>query len=254
MTKLPVKANILIDGAGQARLADFGLLTIVSDPKNNLTPNSCAQGGTLRWMSPELIDPEKFGFSDCRPTKSSDCYAFGMVIYEAISGKVPFYAHRDIDVPFTVLGGERPTRGVWFTDYLWEMLERCWVSQSDDRPSIEVVLQCLRESSKLQEPPTPRMDRDPGDGDLVLNAFHYSEGTEVYRGVDPMSPDLDYVTDRRDAPVPSASCLSTPKGNVDGMNTADPNGSTTASAFEGMLIRPPSPLARMLTTHDPSSR
>ena len=39
-------------------------------------------GGTLRWMSPELIDPSGFGVEGKRPTKMSDCYAFGMVIYE----------------------------------------------------------------------------------------------------------------------------------------------------------------------------
>ena len=36
-------------------------------------------------MSPELLDPERFGVpeSECnRPTRQSDCYAFGMVIYE----------------------------------------------------------------------------------------------------------------------------------------------------------------------------
>jgi len=33
-------------------------------------------------MSPELLDPERFGVSDDRPTKQSDCYAFGMVVYE----------------------------------------------------------------------------------------------------------------------------------------------------------------------------
>ena len=33
-------------------------------------------------MSPELLDPERFGASDDRPTKQSDCYAFGMVVYE----------------------------------------------------------------------------------------------------------------------------------------------------------------------------
>lgn len=39
-------------------------------------------GGTTRWMSPELLDPERFGASDDRPTKKSDCYALGMVVYE----------------------------------------------------------------------------------------------------------------------------------------------------------------------------
>ena len=39
-------------------------------------------------MSPELLDPERFGMpesEDNRPTRQSDCYALGMVIYE-VSG------------------------------------------------------------------------------------------------------------------------------------------------------------------------
>jgi len=37
-------------------------------------------------MSPELLDPEQFGISDGRPTKQSDCYALGMVVYEVREG------------------------------------------------------------------------------------------------------------------------------------------------------------------------
>jgi len=36
-------------------------------------------------MSPELLDPDRFGMpqsEENRPTKQSDCYALGMVIYE----------------------------------------------------------------------------------------------------------------------------------------------------------------------------
>ena len=49
---------------------------------------SFTSGGTYRWMSPELLDPEAFGIGvphseeSNRPTTQSDCYAFGMVIYE----------------------------------------------------------------------------------------------------------------------------------------------------------------------------
>ena len=46
---------------------------------------SFTAGGTYRWMSPELLDPERFGMpgsGDNRPTRQSDCYALGMVIYE----------------------------------------------------------------------------------------------------------------------------------------------------------------------------
>ena len=45
-------------------------------------------GGTTRWMSPELLYPEEFGCSDKRPTKQSDCYALGMVVYEVLTDVV----------------------------------------------------------------------------------------------------------------------------------------------------------------------
>ena len=44
-------------------------------------------------MSPELLDPDRFEITDYRPTKQSDCYAFGMVIYEVrTSATVPGFA------------------------------------------------------------------------------------------------------------------------------------------------------------------
>ena len=46
-----------------------------------LSETVISPGGTLCWMSPELLDPSRFG-SDGRPTPESDCYALGMVIYE----------------------------------------------------------------------------------------------------------------------------------------------------------------------------
>ena len=39
--------------------------------------------GTPRWMAPELLLPEIFGFTDKQlPTKSTDIYAMGMTILE----------------------------------------------------------------------------------------------------------------------------------------------------------------------------
>jgi serine/threonine protein kinase len=148
----PTKANILIDQTRHARLADFGLVTIISDPTNLLSSSSYQQAGTARWMSPELIAPQRFGFEKGRPTKSSDCYALAMAIYEIVSGNLPFHNQGNIAVLVSVLDGERPPRGVRFTKSLWEMLERCWTSQPTDRPSIGDVLQCLEAVSKLWKP------------------------------------------------------------------------------------------------------
>ena len=103
----PIKANILIGNDRRARVADFGLSTITG-VKTLVTPGasrtslisgdtlmSFTGGGTRRWMSPELLYPERFGMPESennRPTRQSDCYALGMVIYEVgVSRRVPLF-------------------------------------------------------------------------------------------------------------------------------------------------------------------
>ena len=111
------------------------------------------QGGVVRWMSPELIDPDRFGFKESHRTKPSDCYALGMVIYEIISGHLPFHEFADLSVLVKVLNDEHPPRRVGFTDNVWKVLEQCWKPQPDARPSIEDVLRCLEMDS-----PSPGLD------------------------------------------------------------------------------------------------
>lgn len=152
------KANILVDGTGCARLADFGLLKIMSDPRNQLSSSSAIGGGTVRWMGPELIAPEQFGLKKSRLTKSSDCYALGMVIYEIITGNLPFHNDTEFSISLKVSKGEWPPRRAKFTDRLWEMVESCWASQPDSRSSVEDVLQCLEAAPKLSEEPSPGPD------------------------------------------------------------------------------------------------
>ena len=147
LTPLPIKANILIDKTGNALLADFGLVAVTSDSTSRASSLRLL-GGTLLWTSPELIDPERFGLEDSRPTKQSDCYALGMVIYEIISGHLPFHKCKGLIFVVKILAGERPLKDEGpFTDSLWEMLELCWMPQPDARPSIEDVLQCLEGAS-----------------------------------------------------------------------------------------------------------
>jgi len=171
----------LVDQSGHARLADFGLLTIISDPTNYLPSSSYTQGGTARWISPELIAPRRFGFEDSRPTKPSDCYALGMVIYETITGNLPFYKDTDLTVFVKVVEGERPPRGARFPDNLWNMLELCWVPRPNGRPSVEDVLRCLGMTPNLPEPPSPwadeRMDKDCDDWDSTTGSSAALHGT-----------------------------------------------------------------------------
>ena len=70
------KSNILIDSNHSARIADFGLTSLLRHPSISMSVSAPVGGGTIQWMAPELFN------EDSRPSKESDIYALGMVIYE----------------------------------------------------------------------------------------------------------------------------------------------------------------------------
>ena len=133
-------------------------------------------------MSPELFDPGRFGLTESRPTKESDCYALGMVTLEVLSGQAPFAYHADLIVMQKVLGDARPGRpkgakGAWFTDDLWEMLRRCWAARPGNRPSIEAVLECFVQVSRVWKPP-PQVSED------LETSAEMDEGVEAVEGAE----------------------------------------------------------------------
>ena len=121
-------------------------------------------------MSPELLDSEMFG-GDGRPTKSSDCYALGMTVYEVLTGKMPFSEYKSQYAAVRrVLEGKRPERpqevvGEWFTDDVWSILGRCWEAEPNDRPSIKDVLQHLDEAKISWTPLSHLVEEGPQQSD-----------------------------------------------------------------------------------------
>ena len=165
LTRFSSKADILIDQDGHPRLADFGCLTI-SDSTRTMASSSSQDIGTIRWMSPERVVPDQFSFEDGRATKESDCYAWGMVILEVLTGELPFshYGHPSL-VMMKIIEGERPERpqgpeAAWFTDDLWGMLEQCWSPQPEARPTAEAILKHLERGSMTWQPLPPTADDD----------------------------------------------------------------------------------------------
>lgn len=73
-------ANILLDGEGNALLADFGIVKLTGGD-SRLTGTSVV--GTPAYMSPEQAQ----GFD---LTTRADLYSFGIVIWELLTGQLPF--------------------------------------------------------------------------------------------------------------------------------------------------------------------
>ncbi|KAJ7202665.1 kinase-like domain-containing protein, partial [Mycena pura] len=133
--------NILISNEWNACLADFGL-TSFSDVTAS-TDTSHNRAGSLRWMAPELIDPEKFGQRFLR-TPATDVYAFGCVCLELYTRQPPFADFRETAVIVKVSDGVRPKRPTCdptMSDALWGLVNDCWAQQSTNRPFSKMLCQ-----------------------------------------------------------------------------------------------------------------
>ena len=85
LIQLCFQQNILVGDLSRARLADFGLACILCDSNTTNPPTTKSNSaGSVRWMAPELFDPDLAELDSSRPSRASDIYAFGMVVYEVL--------------------------------------------------------------------------------------------------------------------------------------------------------------------------
>ncbi|TCD60727.1 hypothetical protein EIP91_009621, partial [Steccherinum ochraceum] len=131
--------NVLIDGEGNARLADFGM-ALVSE-STAYAYASVHGGGAIRWKAPELIDPEEFGIESSRPTPASDVFSFACMSIELYSGAPPFPDLTANQVARRYVKGQRPDRpklpdgtDTRMADPTWALTQACWAHQPADRP------------------------------------------------------------------------------------------------------------------------
>ncbi|ESK92652.1 kinase-like protein [Moniliophthora roreri MCA 2997] len=151
-------ANILISEDEQCHIADFGLARLDSTPFNLISPESDSIQGSIRWLSPELLNPDS-AITENRTAR--DIYAFACTVIEVLTD-LPPYPHRkqDIQVMFDVLSGIRPQRpNDLCPDWLWKALQLCWHEKIILRPSASSLLTIFNQSSS--QPPISIFNQPP---------------------------------------------------------------------------------------------
>lgn len=95
--------NILIDNLGNIKVTDFGIAMALSSATITHT-NSVL--GSVHYLSPEQA---RGGLA----TKKSDIYSLGIVLYELISGRMPFEGESAVSVALKHLQSEPPSVRRW---------------------------------------------------------------------------------------------------------------------------------------------
>ena len=153
--------NVLLTPDGRVLLADFGLAKVLDTDDGLSVPR--AMVGTAKYLAPEQVEGAPV---DGR----ADLYALGIVLYECLTGRVPFWEATDTDTARARL--DRPAPPVRslkpgvprpLADLVDQLLERA----SDDRPPSAAVVRDQLDRMVFpgghEEPPLP-VDPSPLPG------------------------------------------------------------------------------------------
>jgi eukaryotic-like serine/threonine-protein kinase len=122
-------ANVFVDDQDRVKICDFGVAKVVGQPPG---PAETQQGvvlGTPHYMSPEQV---RGASTDAR----TDLYSLGCMLFEMLSGRVPYDAQNAMDVMLLQLGAPLPSvtnpRGP-MPDLLERILARAMAKRVEER-------------------------------------------------------------------------------------------------------------------------
>lgn len=124
--------NILLDAKGFIRICDFGYSRHEGDQSIFMTKSV----GTSYWMAPELFEPTS------TYSNKIDVYAYGIILWEIVSGQAPYGGMDPLQVATEVLYEERrPEIPPNTPQPLADLMKRCWDQSPDLRPTFAEIVQ-----------------------------------------------------------------------------------------------------------------
>jgi serine/threonine protein kinase/tetratricopeptide (TPR) repeat protein len=135
-------SNIIIDKEGNARIMDFG---IARSLKEKGITGAGVMIGTPEYMSPEQVEAEEVD-------KRSDIYSLGIILYEMVTGKLPFEGETALSIALKHKT-ETPLEPKQFNAQIPEDLNRVIIKciEKDREKRYQETEELLAELSKIEE-------------------------------------------------------------------------------------------------------
>ncbi|RIA84604.1 kinase-like domain-containing protein [Glomus cerebriforme] len=105
----------------------------ISKSATESTDDNNENYGIIPYMAPEIFQGQKY-------TKASDIYSFGMIMWEFMTGRRPFWdRNHDTDLIIEICDGERPPIVTNAPEGYIELMKECWHSDPNKRPNASVI-------------------------------------------------------------------------------------------------------------------
>ena len=178
--------NILVDVEGNVKITDFGIATTLNATSYTQT-NSVM--GTVHYLSPEQA---RGGIA----TKKSDIYSLGIVLYELLTGELPFSGESAVSIALKHLQTETPSiRAVDAS--IPQTLENIVLKATAKDPNhryqsmdeMEKDLQTCLSASRQHEPKfTPPIDDDATRAIPIIKEKHSFDNVTKTKKLEPVRP------------------------------------------------------------------
>lgn len=119
---------LLINGGVNLKICDFGT---AADKNTYMTNNK----GSAAWMSPEV-------FTSSRYTEKCDVFSWGIILWEVLSRKKPFFNHASsaFTIMWAVHKGKRPPLIRNCPPCIEKLMTESWDQDPDKRPSMKEIV------------------------------------------------------------------------------------------------------------------
>ncbi|CAI2189935.1 14710_t:CDS:2, partial [Funneliformis geosporum] len=131
--------NILIED-NDSKIGDLGLSKSATEADDNETY------GIIPYMAPEVLQGQKY-------TKASDIYSFGMIMWECMTGRRPFWDRsHDTELIIDICDGLRPpTVDIVAPEGYIELMKECWDPDPIKRPAVGSIYDSIYRIINLEK-------------------------------------------------------------------------------------------------------
>src|SRR6266542_2133559 len=134
--------NILYENESDVVISDLGIskssIKSTNDDDNEIY-------GVLSYMAPEILRGKEY-------TTASDIYSFGMIMWELMTGRMPFWDQKnDVEFIIKICKDFRPPIITNAPKGYVELMQECWNSDPNKRPIAIDILENLINIERVEE-------------------------------------------------------------------------------------------------------